>query len=303
MPELAIHTEGLTKHFGDTAALSGLDLEVPVGGVFGFLGPNGAGKTTAIRLFLDLVRPSAGRARVLGLDPRHEGVALRRRIGYLPGDLLVDGRQTGSELLTYLGNLRGGVPNGRIVELAERLQLDLGRRIKTLSRGNRQKIGLIQAFMHDPDLLVLDEPTSGLDPFLQHEFADLVREVTDEGRTVFVSSHVMAEIQRTADRVGIIRHGRLVAVEEVEDLRRRSLRKVSIRFDRPVRAADFAGLPGLLDVRIEGRELSCRLDGRADALIKEAARHGVETLLVEEPDLEELFLRYYERGASADDAE
>jgi ABC-2 type transport system ATP-binding protein len=194
------------------------------------------------------------------------------------------------------------VAPARIDQLAQRLDLDLGLRIRTLSRGNRQKVGLVQAFMHDPELLVLDEPTSGLDPFLQHEFAALAREATAEGRTVFVSSHVMSEVQQTADRVGIIRKGRLVAVEGVEDLRERSTRKVEIQFDAPVRAQDFAGLAGVSDLRVDGSSLSCRLDGRADALVKEAARHTVITLSVEEADLEELFFHYYDHSEEASGA-
>ena len=299
--EAAICTERLTKDYGGTLGLDGLDLEVCVGEVFGFLGPNGAGKTTAIRLLLDLIRPTGGRAQVLGLDPHTDGVTLRRRIGYLPGDFLVDGRQTSFELLSYLGNLRGGVPAHRIEGLAQRLELDLGQRIKTLSKGNRQKIGLIQAVMHDPELLVLDEPTSGLDPFLQHEFAALAKEATADGRTVFMSSHVMSEVQQTADRVGIIRDGRLVTVESVEDLRERSVRTVSIQFDEPPQPEDFDRIPGISDINIVGQLLTCRLDGRADALIKEAARHNVITLSVEEADLEELFFQYYDRIVQSND--
>jgi ABC-2 type transport system ATP-binding protein len=261
--------------------------------VYGFLGPNGAGKTTTIRLLLDLIRPTQGRATVLGLDPRRDGVALRRRVGYLAGDFVVDGRQTGRELLTDLGNLRGGVPRARIDELAGRLDLDLGRKVKTLSRGNRQKLGVVQAFMHAPELLVLDEPTSGLDPFLQQEFVAMVREASHAGRTVFMSSHVMSEVQQTAHRVGIIREGRLVTVGRVETLRERAVRKVEIHFDAPVPAAEFAALPGVSDLRVDGAVLRCRLAGRADALVKAAGRHTVVDLLSEEPDLEELFFDYY----------
>ena len=296
MADAAIRTEGLTKDYGGTLGLAGLDMEVRVGEVYGFLGPNGAGKTTAIRLLLNLIRPTGGRATVLGLDAQTDSVALRRRVGYLPGDFLVDGRQTSRQLLSYLGNLRGGVGRGRVDELAQRLDLDLDLRIKTLSKGNRQKVGLVQAVMHDPELLVLDEPTSGLDPFLQHEFISLTREATMDGRTVFMSSHVMSEVQQTADRVGVIRDGRMVTVEGVEDLRERSMRKVSIEFDDPVRIEDFARLPGISHITVAGRSLICRLDGRADALVKEAARHTVVTLSVEEADLEELFFQYYDRS-------
>jgi ABC-2 type transport system ATP-binding protein len=293
MADVAIGTEGLVKRYGRNRGLAGLDLEVRRGEVYGFLGPNGAGKTTTIRLLLDLIRPTAGRATVLGLDPTRDGVALRRRVGYLAGDFVVDGRQTGRELLTFLGNLRGGVPHARIDELAGRLDLDLSRRIKALSRGNRQKLGVVQAFMHAPELLILDEPTSGLDPFLQQEFVVMARDAKDAGQTIFMSSHVMSEVQQTADRVGIIRQGRLVTVERVETLREQAVRKVEIHFQRPVSAGEFAALPGVGDLHIDGTVLRCRLAGRADALVKAAARHTVVDLLVEEPDLEELFFDYY----------
>jgi ABC-2 type transport system ATP-binding protein len=292
MADLAISTEQLVKTYGRNRGLAGLDLEVDTGEVYGFLGPNGAGKSTTIRILLDLIRPTSGRVTVLGADPRGD-VALRRRIGYLAGDFVVDGRQTGRELLTYLANLRGGVPRGRIDDLAERLDLDLGRRIKGLSKGNRQKLGVVQAFMHTPELLVLDEPTSGLDPFLQQEVVRLIREARDAGQTVFMSSHVMSEVQQTADRVGIIREGRLVTVERVETLRERAVRRVEIHFDNPVTAAEFSRLPNVSEVTVDGNTLRCRLDGRADALIKAAGRHTVVNILSEEPDLEELFFTFY----------
>jgi ABC-2 type transport system ATP-binding protein len=298
MAEAAISTERLVKTYGRSRGLAGLDLQVDTGEVYGFLGPNGAGKTTTIRLLLDLIRPTSGTARVLGRDPRADGVALRRRIGYLAGDFVVDGRQTGRELLTYLGNLRGGVSRAQIEQYATRLDLDLGRKIKNLSKGNRQKIGVVQAFMHAPELLILDEPTSGLDPFLQQEVVAMVRDARAAGQTVFMSSHVMSEVQQTADRVGIIRGGRLIAVERVEDLRERSVRRVEIQFDAPVTPHEFRELPGVTDVSVDatGTILHCRLDGRADALIKAAGRHTVLSLLSEEPDLEELFFHYYNHG-------
>jgi ABC-2 type transport system ATP-binding protein len=298
--EIVIETEALVKTYRRARGLAGLDLAVHRGEVYGYLGPNGSGKTTTIRLLLDLIRPDGGSVRVLGLDPRRDGPALRRRIGYLPGDFVVDGRQTGRELLTWLGNLRGGVPAGRIGDLARRLGLDLDTRIRGLSRGNRQKVGLVQAFMHDPELLVLDEPTSGLDPLLQQEFVAMVREARGRGRTVFMSSHVMSEVQQTADRVGIIREGRLVAVERVEDLRERAVRRVEIQFDGPVDPDVFAALPGVSDVRLAGDTLRCRLDGRADPLVKAASRYPVVSLLCEEPDLEELFFGFYGRREAAD---
>jgi ABC-2 type transport system ATP-binding protein len=302
MTEIAIRTEALVKDYGRTRALDGLDLEVRNGEVFGFLGPNGAGKTTTIRLMLDLIRPTAGAVSVLGLDPHTDGPALRARVGYLAGDFLVDGRQTPRELLTYLANLRGGAGMSRIEELASRLDLDMTRKIKTLSRGNRQKVGVVQAFMHDPELLILDEPTSGLDPFLQHEFSSMVRQAVAEGRTVFMSSHVMSEVQRSADRVGVIRDGRLITVEGVEQLRHRARRRIEVLFDAPVEAGEFASIQGVSELTVDGPVLRCRLDGRADDLVKAVARHGVAMISAEEPDLEELFFDYYDRGESGDDA-
>jgi ABC-2 type transport system ATP-binding protein len=300
--EEVIRTEQLVKTYGRSRGLAGLDLAVRRGEVYGFLGPNGAGKTTTIRLLLDLIRPTGGRASVLGLDPRADGVAVRRRVGYLAGDFVVDGRQTGRELLAYLGHLRGGVRRARMDELAARLDLDLGRKIRGLSKGNRQKVGIVQAFMHEPELLILDEPTSGLDPFLQQEFVVMVREAKAAGQTVFMSSHVMSEVQQTADRVGIIRAGRLVAVEEVEALRERAVRRVEILFDAVVGTEEFIEVPGVSDVTVQGPLLRCRLDGRADPLVKTAARHTVVSLLSEEPDLEELFFAYYEGNGNRDAA-
>jgi ABC-2 type transport system ATP-binding protein len=296
MADHAISTEHLVKTYGrGSRGLAGLDLEVHTGEVYGYLGPNGAGKSTTIRILLDLIRPTAGSVRVLGLDPRADGVRLRRRIGYLAGDFVVDGRQTARQLLAYLGNLRGGVPADRIDGLAERLGLDLDRQIRGLSKGNRQKVGIVQAFMHEPELLVLDEPTSGLDPFLQQEFVHLVQAAKRRGATVFMSSHVMSEVQQTADRVGIIRDGRLLAVESVESLREHAVRSVTLTFDGAFHVADFDRLPGLSDVTVTGPTLHARLSGRADDLVKAASRYAVADLLCEEPDLEEIFFHYYER--------
>jgi ABC-2 type transport system ATP-binding protein len=299
----AIVTQSLVKYYGKRRGLDGLDLQVSPGEIFGFLGPNGAGKTTTIRILLDLIRPTSGSVEVLGQHPREGGAALRRRIGYLPGDFTVDGGQSSRELLTHLGHLRGGVPREHIELLADRLDLDLGVRIRSLSKGNRQKVGVIQAFMHEPELLVLDEPTAGLDPLLQQEFLQMAREARGAGQTVFMSSHVLSEVQQSADRVAIIRDGVVVAVEDVDDLRRHAVRRVEIRFDEPVPRDLFASLPGVTDARVDGTVLRCRLAGRADPLVKAAARWGVESMVIEEPDLEELFFSYYaDADADADAA-
>lgn len=292
----AIRTDGLVKDYGSTRALAGLDLEVREGEVYGFLGPNGAGKTTTIRILVDLIRPTGGSVTVLGSDPRSGGPDLRNRIGYLAGDFLVDGRQTGRELLTYLANLRGGVPAARVDELAERLDLDLDRRIKGLSRGNRQKIGVIQAFMHDPELLVLDEPTSGLDPLVQHTVHGWMRQAAAGGRTVFLSSHVLDEVDRTCDRVGVIRDGRLVAVEATEDLRQRSLRQVTLRFAGPPPVDALAGLAGVLDLTHDGGLVRLRFGGSVDALVKLLAGHEVTDIVSVPADLDEIFRAFYEDG-------
>jgi ABC-2 type transport system ATP-binding protein len=293
-----IRAVGLTKTYGRRRGLAGLDLEVHAGEVYGFLGPNGAGKTTTIRILLDLIRPTTGLVELLGAPPRRGGPSLRRRVGYLPGDFLVSGGQSARELLTHLGYLRGGVEASRIQALADRFELDLSARIGSLSRGNRQKVGVVQAFMHGPELLVLDEPTTGLDPLMQQRFLELVAESRTAGQTVFMSSHVLSEVQQSADRVGIIRDGIMVAVEEVETLRRRAVRRVEIHFDEPVPAEAFTGLPDVLGLEVDGAVLRCRLTGRADALVKAAARFGVASLTVEEPDLEEIFFVFY-RGEGA----
>ena len=296
-----IETEALTKYYGKRRGLAGLDLAVREAEVFGFLGPNGAGKTTTIRILLDLLRPTSGRATLFGVEPRSGGPALRRRVGYLPGDFTVNGGQTARELLTHLGYLRGGVARSRIDELAERLDLDLSTRISKLSKGNRQKVGSLRRSCTSRRLLILDEPTSGLDPILQQRFLELVAEAQAAGQTVFMSSHVLSEVQQSADRIGIVRDGKLVAVESVEALRQRAVRRVVIEFDQPVVREAFAGVAELADLRIEGNVLRGRLAGRADALVKAAARFGVSSLTVEEPDLEELFFTYY-RGEEVSDA-
>jgi ABC-2 type transport system ATP-binding protein len=289
----AILTDSLSKSYGETLALDTLDLVVHTGEIFGFLGPNGAGKTTTIRLLLDIIRPDSGQATVLGLDPRAQGVELRRRVGFLPGDFVVDGRQTSWQFLTYLGNQRGGVSRASIESLGDRLDLDLDLRIGSLSRGNRQKVGLVQAFMHSPELLILDEPTSGLDPLVAREFLKLASEARHEGQTVFMSSHILSEVQQVADRTGIIREGRLIAVDDVDELRSRAIRNVRIVFADEVAATEFEAIDEVADLIFEGNMLTCRLVGEADALVKRAARHQVIDFVSEEPDLEELFFHYY----------
>jgi ABC-2 type transport system ATP-binding protein len=295
---VAVRCVEVTKRFGSTVAVDRLSLEVPTGEVLGFLGPNGAGKSTTLRLLVDLLRPSAGAVEVLGEDPRRGGARLRMRIGYLPGDLALYDRLTGEQLLTFLARLRGtrDVSFGRA--LAERFACDLTKPVGALSRGNRQKLGIVQAFMHRPELLVLDEPTSGLDPIMQREFRTLLREAQAEGATVFLSSHVLAEVQRAVDRVAIVREGRLVAVDHVREIEARALRVVEIRFAGAVPTESFAGLPGVRSVTVEGDLLRASVAGSADALVKAAARFEVESIAGHEADLEDVFLSYYDRAAA-----
>ncbi|MEV5832195.1 ABC transporter ATP-binding protein [Nocardia sp. NPDC052112] len=295
MTTVAIRTEGLTKHYGKHVALTGLNLEVGQGEVFGFLGPNGAGKSTTIRILLDLIRPTAGRVEVLGAEPRGGGAQLRRRIGYLPGELAIEGRNTARDLLTFLADLRGDVAPKRITELADLLDLDLSKKVGAMSKGNKQKVGIVAAFMHNPDLLILDEPTSGLDPLLQQRFLDLVGTAKRNGQTVFMSSHILSEVQQTADRAVIMRAGQLLGTENVEDLRRRSPRSVELVFGEDFFGDDFAALPGVRDLTVDGRTLRCTTEGEVDGLFKVAAKYQLVSVLSTEPDLEQIFFSLYGR--------
>jgi ABC-2 type transport system ATP-binding protein len=288
-----VRAEGLTKYYGENRGIVDVDFSVYAGEVFGFLGPNGAGKTTTIRLLLDLIRPTSGRLSVFGLDSRRESVAIRRRLGYVPGDLRLYERMTGGELLRYFRHLRGTAEVARGEQLADRLDLDLDRRIKELSRGNRQKVGLVQAFLHDPDLLVLDEPTSGLDPLVQETFQDLAREVTERGGTVFLSSHVLSEVQQVADRVALIRDGRLLLVDTVENLRAHSFTHVEVTFSEPPPRVAFAGVTGARELERHGDVVRFALEGEIDPLVKALARFHLRALDVHEADLEDIFMALY----------
>ena len=287
-----ISTTDLTKFYGRHRGISGVSLDINEGEVFGLLGPNGAGKTTCIRIFLDFIRPTSGSATILGMDSRSESVEIRRNVGYLPGDFITYEKLTAEELLQYFANLRGGHLRKAKV-LAERFDLDLSRKIGELSRGNRQKVGLVQAFMSDPKLLILDEPTTGLDPLLQQEFHTLVLEEVEAGKTLFVSSHVLPEVEVICDRVGIIREGSIVAVEEVATLRKQTVTKIEIEFGQAISKAEFEGVDGVSEVTIKDHHLSCNVTGSVDSLIKLAARYTVVNIQSGHPALEEVFLTYY----------
>ncbi len=289
-----IELNGLTKRYGDVVGIKGLSLQVFDGEIFALLGPNGAGKTTTIRLILDFIRPTSGNISVFGLSPQTDGVAMRQRVGYLPGDFVTYNYMTGATVTEYLTNLRGTKPV-KLDMLCERFKLDLSRKIADLSKGNRQKIGLVQAFMNDPDLLILDEPTSGLDPLLQHEFQEMLREEKEQGKTVFLSSHVMSEVEATCDRVCIIREGELVTTGTISELTGLSLWTVKIAFSEPIDATAFDGLNG---VTVNDRsERSCTLsvsgDGAMDGVIKTASKYDVVTFESEHASLEDAFLQYY----------
>jgi ABC-2 type transport system ATP-binding protein len=293
-----IRASGLTKFYGRSRGVVELEFAVGPGEVFGFLGPNGAGKTTTIRLMLDLIRPTGGRLELFGLPSRRGSLAIRRRLGYLPGDLRLYDRLTARELLRYFAHLRRMRAVVDIDRLADRLGLELDRPIRALSRGNRQKVGLVQAFMHRPELLVLDEPTSGLDPLVQETFSELVREAADNGATVFLSSHDLSEVQRVADRVAIVREGRLALVEPVERLRSRAFTHVEATLAAPAPPEAFRGLPGVREVERRGNVVVFALEGEIDPLVKALARHRVLALDSREADLEDVFLRLYREDGS-----
>ena len=330
----AIEVAGLRKNYGSHVALRGIDLHVEPGEVYGFIGPNGAGKTTTMRILLDILRPTAGDVRVLGERPRTGGAALRARIGYLPGELRLDGRYDVATLLDHYARLSSlaGRPASAWRPLADRLGLDVSRQVRGLSKGNKQKVGLVQAFQHRPELLILDEPTSGLDPLVQAEFLALVREASAAGQTVFLSSHVLSEIEQAADRVTVLRHGEVVLNSRVSDLRASLGLRVSVLLAGQVSAEEFAGIPGVRraqaqpepldglaesaactgtratgtpasETRATGTRLTVTLEGSAaggiDAVVKAAARHTVLDLDAERPDLEEAVMRL-DQGDSAD---
>ena len=288
-----IKTEGLTKHYKDVKALVDLDLEVERGEVFGFLGPNGAGKTTTIRSLLHFIFPTAGRAVVLGLDVATNAVEVRSRVAYMPSEYSLYPRLTGAENITYLANLRGGVDLGFVQSLAERLDVDLTRKVGDLSTGNKQKVGLIQAFMSKSELIILDEPSTGLDPLMQQELQTMIREVREDGRTVFLSSHSLAEVERVADRVGILRNGHLVVVEPLDALKRKAIRRIDLEFDDRVEAVIFESIDGVRSAEARGNTVVVSFEGSVNGLLRAALEHNVVNVNSREADLEQIFLAYY----------
>jgi ABC-type multidrug transport system ATPase subunit len=294
-----IEVSGLTKYYGTKRGVIDLSFEVRDGEIFGFLGPNGAGKTTTIRLLMGLLFPKSGRASVGGLDCWRDSVRVKRLVGYLPGELSLDPNLTGGQILTYFANLRGGVDTAYVERLVSRLDLDTSRRFRHYSHGNKQKVGLIQAFMHRPRVLILDEPTSGLDPLNQHEFQQMVFEARAEGRTVVLSSHVLSEVESSCDRVAIIRDGRLVRIGGVAELKDIRHHHIELTFATTPPLEAFRGLNGLerVDLAPDGITLRLVVQGSVDGLIKLAAQYPVVNIVSEEPSLEDIFLRYYRDDA------
>ena len=300
--DLALETRQLTRYYGPIRGIENVNLQVEPGEIFGLLGPNGAGKTTTIRLLLDFLRPTSGSAQLLGLDCRRDSKEIRRRVGYLQGDFASYSDLTPRQLASYFGQLRGA-GLGKALSYMDRLDLEPDRKFGVLSKGNRQKVGLVQALMSDPELLIFDEPTSGLDPLMQRVFREIVAELKSEGRTVFLSSHDLSEAESICDRVAIIRNGHIAAVESIESLRRRTLRSLTFEFAEPADPASFAGLANVRDVSVDDRMLTCTVTGSVDAVIKVAARNTVLNITAANSSLEEIFMNFYEGDSPQGDTD
>jgi ABC-2 type transport system ATP-binding protein len=300
-----IEVEKLSKTYGSKRGITDVSFSVEEGEVFGFLGPNGAGKTTTIRILMALIRADSGTARMAGLDCWQQSVEVKKLVGYVPGEPSLDPNLTGGQILEFFANLRGGVDRAYLKQLIQRFDLDISRKFRQYSTGNKRKVVLIQAFMHRPRLLILDEPTSGLDPLNQQEFDRMVKEVRDEGRTVFLSSHILSEVEKTCSRVGIIRAGSIVRIGGMAEVTAIKRYEMTISFGDAVPVDAFRTLEGVVEVEAtdHGRTLRLGMQGPADAVIKAAARYQVISLTSHEPSLEDIFLRYYEGDAAAKEAE
>lgn len=293
-PPPALSLRHVTKRYNATRGIFNLTLDVQPGEVFGFLGPNGAGKSTTINTILDLLRTDEGAITVFGLDHQHDSLAIRRRIGYVSGDMETDPTLTGQQYLRFVAHQRGGVSKDTVNALAVRLHADLGTKIKHLSRGNKQKIGLISALMHSPDMLILDEPTSGLDPLIQAEFYQLLRERRDEGKTTFMSSHILSEVQSICDRVGFIREGKLINVTPLDELLRQAPQEVSVLFIGEPPMSALKHVPGVSNLIAHSSTVTFDFAGDTNQLVRVLASQRIKSLTIAEPDLEKLFMRYYQ---------
>jgi len=297
MATTAIRTEGLTKRYGDVDALSDLSLEISPGEVVGYLGPNGAGKTTTIRLLLGLIRPTSGRGEIFGIDCQHRPVEAHRRLAYVAGEANLWPSLTGAETLHLLGRVQGKVDEAYREELITRFDLDPSKKVRAYSKGNRQKVILIAALMARPDLLVLDEPTGGLDPLMEQAFRHCVHEAKERGQTVFLSSHILSEVEALCDKVGILRHGRMIEMGILAEMRHLSALTVEARFDGPI--PDLTRVPGVSAIHADGQVVRMQVRGSVQPLLKVLAESGVNELLSREPSLEELFLAIYDGDAAS----
>jgi ABC-2 type transport system ATP-binding protein len=302
MPVAAIQTSKLSKDYGLGRGLFDLDLTVSPQEVFGFLGPNGAGKSTTIRCLMGMIRPTFGSAHIFGLDCLRDSVAVKRKVGYMPGDMPQFGSLRGREVVAYLGGLRGNIDVALVRKIAERFDLDLGRRFREYSNGNKKKLGILLAFMHKPDLLILDEPTGGLDPLNQQEFYRLVDETREAGATIFLSSHILSEVEHVCDRVGIIRSGRLVKVANLDEIHRIRVHQMELEFapGTEIPEAAIRSAAGVEDVVVEDNKVTCTVKGTVDPLLKALNSATVTNLVSHEPSLEEVFLTYYRPDAPAE---
>src|SRR6266704_2019410 len=291
--EPVIVIDKLEKSYGKLQAVRGISMSVERGEIFGFLGPNGAGKTTTIRCMLDVIRPTAGTVRVLGMDAQQDTLALHQHIGYLPGDVRLPGQMTGKQVINYFWRLQGREPV-LLDDLVKRFDVEIKRPLKGYSKGMRQKIAIVLAFMCDPEVLILDEPASGLDPLLQRTFNEFLLEEQARGKTIFMSSHIMSDVEKVCQRVAVIRKGELVTVEEVEALREKAGQRVTVEFDDPVTIEELARIPGVSNVSRSNSAFHLNMSGSMDPLIKAFSRHEVIRLQVEEAPLEEVFLKFYE---------
>src|SRR5712691_7160616 len=291
--EPAIVIDNLQKSYGSVQAVKGISMSVEHGEIFGFLGPNGAGKTTTIRCMLDVIRPTGGTIQVLGFDAQRDTRALHQRVGYLPGDVRLPGQMTGRQVINYFSRLQGREPV-LLKDLVARFDVEMKRPLKGYSKGMRQKIGIVLAFMCDPDVLILDEPTSGLDPLLQRAFNEFLLEEQARGKTIFMSSHIMSDVEKVCQRVAVIRKGELVTVEEVETLREKAGQRVTVEFGDPVTEEELSRIPGVTMERRSNGHYQFNVSGSMDTLIKALSRHEVIRLQVEEAPLEEVFLKFYE---------
>jgi ABC-2 type transport system ATP-binding protein len=290
-----IQTKSLTKFYGKSRGIKDVSITVNKGDIFGFLGPNGAGKSTTIRIIMDFIRPSGGSATVFGMDCHRDSVAIRKRIGYIPGDFGLYGNMTGWKFLEYFGRVRGGFDPAAAKEYARRMDIRLDRKMKEYSRGMRQKVAIIQAFMNNPDLIIMDEPTNGLDPLVQQSFMDMLREMADRGTTVFMSSHILSEVEKACNRVAIIKEGSIVAEEKVEELRQKSGKILEVKFVEPLRKEIFY-LPGISNVTQQNGGYRMTVTGNIEEILREISSHKVADISIHQMTLEDIFMHYYEEA-------